>query len=735
MADGFSPSRRNFLQVSTAAGGGLLISVMIPGVAAAADAKGVFAPNNFVRIGADGIVTIMAKNPECGQGIKTALPMIVADELDADWSKVRIEQADSVPALYGAQRAGGSRSIPNEWIAMRKAGAMGRALLIAAAAETWKVDAASCSAAKGEVIHGPTGRKLPYGKLAAAAAKMPAIAPEAIKLKDPKDFAIMGKSVMQYDLPEIVTGKPLFGIDVRLPGMVYASFEQAPAYGAKLASADLAAAKAHPGVHDVFAIDGGANPSELVSGVAVIANNWWTAQQARKKLNAKWQAGPSAGQSTADFALKAAAAVKQAPTLSLRKDGDPDAGFKSAGKVIEAAYHYPYLSHATLEPQNCTAQYKDGKFEIWAPTQAPDTGRQIVARVLGVKPEDIKVHQIRCGGGFGRRLSNDYMVQAAAIAQKTGGAPVKLLWSREDDMAHDFYRPGGFCNFKAGIDKAGKLVAFRNHFVSFGANGKFSQGAAMAPTEFPAEAVGNFELVATVLDSAIPTGPMRAPQSNAHAFAYQSFIDEVAVAGGRDPLDLRVELLTVAAARRALLSKTDPTSPFPPFDPNRMLACVLKVKEMSGWGRAVPKGTGLGVAFYYSHSGYFAEVVEASVTDAGQVRAHKVWVAADVGNQIVNPSGAANQVQGAVIDGIGQALGLKIEVADGATVQKNFNQYPLIRMPQAPVSVDLQWVMSDNAPTGLGEPSLPPVIPALCNAIYAASGKRVRNLPIDLSAT
>lgn len=736
MADGFSRSRRHFLQVSAVAGGGMLIAVMVPGLAGGAEVQSsAFQPNAFVKIGADGVVTIWAKNPECGQGVKTSLPMIVADELDADWSQVRIEQADSVPALYGVQRAGGSRSIFNEWDAMRRAGATARALLIAAAAQTWKVDASTCGASKGEVIHGPTGRKLGYGKLATAAAQLPPIAPETIKLKDPKDYKIIGTPVVQFDQPAIVAGKPLFGIDVRLPGMVYAAFEKAPAFGAKLLSAELSAARASPGVRDVFAIDGGANPSELVSGVAVIADSWWAAQQARKALNAKWQAGPSSGQSSTNFAAQALAASRQTPKMILRKDGDPDAAFGDAAKVIEASYDYPFLSHATLEPQNCTAQFKDGKFEIWAPTQAADTGRQLVAKTFGVKPQDVTIHQIRCGGGFGRRLSNDYMVEAAAIAQRTGGAPVKLLWSREDDMAHDFYRPAGFCYLKAGLDKAGKLIAFRSHFVSFGANGKFSQGAAMSPTEFPVEAVDNFEIAATVLDTAVPTGPMRAPQSNAHAFVYQGFLDEIAQASGRDPVDFRFELLKAVAARRTLLMKAaiDPTSPFAPFDPNRMLACLAKVKAVSDWGRPRPKGTGLGVAFYYTLAGYFAEVVEASVSGTDAVRVRKVWVAGDVGRQIVNPSGAVNQVQGAVIDGIGQALGLKMTIDDGAATPRNFDRYPLIRMSNAPVSVDVHWVISDNGPTGLGEPALPPVVPALCNAIYAACGKRVRSLPIDLS--
>ncbi len=723
MADGFSPSRRRFLQVSSAAGGGLLMAVTLAEAAhAVGAAEAGFTPNVFVHIAPSGLITITAKSPEIGQGVKTSLPMLIAEELDAPWESVKIVQADADQALYGGQVAGGSRSIPNAWEPMRRAGATARAMLIAAAAQTWKVDATSLSTDAGQVVHAASGRRLGYGRLAALAATLPVPDPATLVLKDPKAYKIIGTPRGQVDAPAIVAGKPLFGIDVRLPGMVYAAFEKAPGYGGKLVSADLAAAKASPGVKDVFVLDGGADPSTVVSGVAVIADSWWAAQRARKLLNARWAPGPSAGQSTEGFAKQAAALFDQPPQAVARKDGDPDAAFKTAVKLVEARYSYPFLAHTALEPQNCTAQYKDGRFEIWAPTQNPEQGRGLIVRTLGAKPGDVTIHMIRCGGGFGRRLANDYMVEAAAIAQKTGGAPVKLLWSREDDMAHDFYRSGGYHGFKAGLDAQGRLIALRHHAIGHGAG---PRNADVNVNEIPGRAVENLEFVTSAVPSAVPTGPMRAPRSNGMSFVYQSFLDEVAHAAGRDPMDFRIDLLVAAEGK--------PSQP-PTQAAARLLAVMRKAREVSGWGRALPAGHGLGVAYCNSYGGYFAEVVEASVDAAGKVRVHKVWMAGDIGRQIVNPAGAINQCQGAALDGISQALHQVITVVDGATVQGNFDQYPLLRMREAPEDIEVHWVLSDNAPTGLGEPSLPPVIPALCNAIFAACGKRVRHLPIDLTA-
>jgi isoquinoline 1-oxidoreductase beta subunit len=730
MADGsgFMVSRRLILKAGVAAGGGLLLSIDLRGGAVAADGAAVeFTPNAFIRIAANGEVTLIAMNPEMGQGAKTSLPMLIADELDVDWARVRVEQADSDPKKYGRQFSGGSRATPTHYQEMRRAGAVGRSMLISAAALKWGAPAGELTTESGQVLHGPTGRRISYGDLAAAAAILPVPNPASVPLKDPKNFRIIGKATSQVDQPAIVTGRPLFGIDVRLPGMLYAVYQKAPAYGAKLATADIAVAKATRGVRDVLVIDGADDPQGLVSGVAVIAESWWAAQKARKALQLTWAKGPSTGQSSASFDAQAADLSTKPPQLVIRKDGDPDAAFKKAAKIIEARYFYPFISHATLEPQNCTASVKDGKVEIWAPSQNPDPGRDLIVKTLNVKPEDVTIHMMRCGGGFGRRLSNDYMVEAAAIAQRFG-APVKLLWSREDDMAHDFYRPAGYHFFKAGLDSAGKLIAFRDHFVSIGKGEKFASSANLAAEEFPATAVADLEFVASIMPCAIPTGPLRAPRSNALAFAFQSFLDEIAVAAGKDPLALRLELLSIAATKPRPAA---PTNGDPTFDPARMIPVVRRAAEMAGWGRAVPKGVGLGIAFYFSHLGYFAEVVEADASDSRGAKVNKVWVAADVGSQIVNPSGALNQVQGAVIDGLSAALHQQITIKEGAAAQGNFDAYPLLRMPEAP-EVEVDWIQSANPPTGLGEPALPPVAPALCNAIFAATGQRVRDLPLNV---
>ena len=711
-------SRRFFLKAGLAAGGGLMISLEAPWQANAATPPVVLSA--YIRVAPDGVVTILSKNPEIGQGIKTSLPMIIAEELDVDWKDVRIEQAPTDSRTYGLQFAGGSLSTPMNFDTMRKAGALGRAMLITAAAKQWGVADADCTTSAGVVIHAASGRKARYGTLATAAAGLPAPNPSTLKLKDPKDYKILGRRIGGGESPKVVTGQPLFGIDVTVPGMQYAVYEKCPVFGGTYLSANLDEIRALRGVKGVYVIKGGTNLNGLLDGVAIVADSWWRADKARKSLKVVWNEGPTADQSSAGYAAQAEALSAQPGTKVLRKDGDVDAALSGADKTIEAAYSYPFISHATLEPQNCTADVRGDKVEIWAPTQMPSVGLSLVAKTLGVPEANVTVHMIRCGGGFGRRLSNDYMVEAAAIS-KAAGAPVKLVWNRADDMHHDFYRPGGFHYFKGGLDKAGKLVAFRDHFVSFGRGDSFVDSGAMSGTEFPARVVDNFLLEASLIPCGVPTGPLRAPQSNALSFVLQSFVDELAHAAGKDPAAFRLELLGA--------DRVFPGSD--PFDTGRMRAVLELVVERSGWGKtSLPKGTGMGVAFYYSHKGYFAEVIQATVPASGMVKVDKIWVVGDVGRQIVNMSGAEAQVQGAVHDGLAEALGQKITFDKGRTVQANFNSFQLLRMPQS-TKVDIHFLITDNPPTGLGEPALPPVPPALCNAIFAATGKRIRNLPID----
>lgn len=733
-------SRRDFLRKTAMTGGGLILGLYLDksGRSAETVAKpssvsdaGEFILNAFIRIAPNGTVTLISKQPEIGQGIKTSLPMVIAEELEVNWQDVVIIQGDLDP-VYGSQSAGGSRSTPTNYDEFHRLGATARTMLIQAAAELWQVSADDLIARDSAVHHPASGRHLSYGQLATNAATLKVPLPESIRLKDPKTYKLLGTRIGGVDNPGIVTGKPLFGIDVQLPGLLYAVYEKSPAFGGKVVSANLDKVKSLPGVRDVFIIEGGNNLKGLLSGVAVVADSTWAAFSARKQLEVIWDEGSVATQSWAGFTATARDRSKQQGTDILRNDGEVELALKQSAKTVEAAYSYPFISHASIEPQNCTAWYKDGAIEIWAPTQNPEAGQKIVSETLGIQKDKITLHITRSGGGFGRRLIPDYIIEAAAIALRVVG-PVKLTWSREDDLRHDQFRAGGFHFLRAGINEKGKLIAWHNHFVTFAnqvvVDGapklELGSGANLSGDEFPGRWIENCRLEQTPLECGIPMGPWRAPRSNVFAWVFHSFIDELAHAAGRDPLEFRLEIL----GDKGFLPGTGEQGI--PYDVNRMKHVLQHVAEQAEWGKnEFPRGKGQGIAFHFSHRGYIAQVAEVTVSKQGKLKVDRVTVSTDIGAQIVNLSGAENQVQGSVVDGLGALMFQELNIENGRIVQSNFDNYPMIRIADAPTKIGVHFLKTDNPVTGLGEPALPPLAPAVCNAIFAAIGIRVRQLPL-----
>ncbi len=717
-----SVSRRGFLKLAGLSGGGLALAFYFSEqeVAHAQGTANNFAPNAFVQISGDGSILIYSKGPEIGQGIKTAFGLIIAEELDADWSRVRVEQAPINPAVYGRQGAGGSTSIPSNWDQLRQAGAVPRAMLVSAAAREWGCSEADCQTRNSMVLC-KDGRSLSYGALASKAAALPVPDGKSLKLKERSQYQLFGKRYTGVDNHKLVTGQPLFGVDVTLPNMVYAAYEKCPAFGGKVLSANLDAIKKLPGVKDAFVVEGTGLATEVMPGVAIIATSTWAAFSAKKQLQIVWDESSASKDSWSGFVTQAQALAKQSGATTLRNTGDVDAAFAGSKKQIEAFYSYPYASHATLEPQNCTAWYRDGGIEIWAPSQQADNSIGLVAKLLGLSKEHITVHQTRVGGGFGRRLLNDYVAEAAVIAKRVN-APVKLTWTREDDMTHDLYRVGGFHSFKGAVDAQGKLSAWQDHFISFTADGKTPvSGGNLDAEEFPSLLLPNVRLTQTLLNSGTPTGPLRAPRSNAIAFAVQCFLHELAVAAGRDHVEFLLELM----GEPRWLTPGNTRS----LNTARAAAVIKLAAEKAGWNKPRVKGRGLGLAFHFSHAGHVAEVAEVSVDRNKKLTLHKVTIASDVG-PIINLSGAEAQSQGAVIDGFSLMFGQQITMEKGRVQELNFNEYALLRLPHAP-QVEALFIQSEYNPTGLGEPALPPLAPAVCNAIFAATGERVRSLPLS----
>ena len=727
-------TRRSFLRVTALSGGGVLLA-LCAGPLEKLRAQEVrrplapfppnIPPNAFVSIAPDGATTIMAKNPDVGQGVRTSLPMLIADELDVDWKSVKVVQAELDEARYGPQRAGGSTSTPMNWDPLRRVGAAGRAMFLTAAAQTWNVPEAELTTASGKVIHQRTNRTAGYGSLAAKVATLPPPELSRVKLKDPKDYTIIGQPIRSVGVADVLTGKPVFSIDLTLPGMLWAVYEKCPVFVGKAVSANLDEIKAMPGVKHAFILEGTKVLAGLHSGVAIVADSFWHANTARKKLKVTWDEGETAKESSAWYQQRADELFKQPPTLPLRRDGDPDKAMLSAAKVVEARYSFPFLSHAQMEPTNCLAHYQDGQLELWTPSQAPGQGRSEIATLLGIPESAIRVHLIKTGGCFGRRLDNDYALETALIS-KTIGAPVKLMWTREDDMGHDHYRAANFHYLKGGLDAGGKLIAWKNHMVTFGDGKQIGRAAGVPTPQVPGGFLRDYDMSASVIASGVPLGSLRAPGNNGLTWVYQSFIDELAHAAGKDPVEFRLELL-----QSARVKSSNPADP--EIDAVRTIAVMKMVAEKAGWDphRKFPAGTGRGVAVLDNH-GFVATVADVRVEAGSKVTVNKICTVLDLGSQIVNTNGAMNMVEGGIIEGMSQ-MQWEISIANGRAAETNFHKYPPIRMAQAPRQIEVHFLKTDHPPSGLGEPMLPPVLPAIANAIFAATGKRIRTLPLAKS--
>ena len=705
-------NRRDFVKVTSVASAGLLLGVRVRG----ADSQDEYPLGAFVEVGADGIVTIYVSKSEMGQGVRTSLPMIVADEMDADLKRVRIRQAD-LDKKYGRMGTGGSSSVRTMWMPMRQAGATARAMLVTAAAQKWGVDASGISVANGIVTSGR--RKATFAELAPAASKLDV--PKDVALKDPSKFNIIGKKIHRFDNPDLVRGKSNYGIDVRVPGMLYGVVAHSPVFGGKVASVDDTKAKAVPGVVAVVKVDP-KGPEAPWAGVGVVADSTWAALKGRDALVVNWDEGDAKSETTDSLMAQMRDLVTQPGTL-VRSTGDVDAVLASAAKKIDATYELPYLAHATMEPMNATASVTDGGIELWGPTQFADWWGGEAASVAGVKG-DPKVHVTLLGGGFGRRAFPDVAVEAAQLS-KAAGKPVKVQWTREDDIQHDFYRPANVQRIVASLDDSGNIAAWHHRIASAAINAYLGRGDA-AEDESPAHdqmpVIPNFRLEFAVAKSAVPRGWWRSVENTENAFAVQSMLDELAHAAGKDPIEFQLSMLPKG------FKLERPNDPQYPYEADRLRGVIELARDKSNWGSKLPSGRARGFAAWQAFRSYVAEIAEVSLQKDGTPRVHRVVAAIDCG-QPVNPDGVAAQVEGAVVYGLTAALQGAITIKNGAVEQSNFHDYPLLTIAQMPV-IDVHIVPSTALPTGTGEPGTPPIAPAVTNALFALTGKRVRKLPI-----
>ncbi len=720
--------RRDFLKVTGFSGTALILGVQLPWTRTIADGIGrakSFEPNVYISIHDDGTVRLTVHRSEMGQGARTACAMLLAEELDVSWEAVTIAQAIGHPK-YGNQNTDGSRTVRTQWEPLRRAGAAAREMLVAAAAADWGVPAAECRTESGQVIHASSGRRASYAALVNGAASQPV--PENPTLKRSSEFRIVGRPQTLLDSGDITQGRAVYGWDVEVPGMLHASLERSPTVKGRPLSYDATAAKAVAGVRDVVELE--AHPRGFTnSGIAVVADNSWAAMQGRKALNARWEAGPLPAESSAEYRAQLEA-IASRPGRVVRSEGDFDAARARAQRVIEATYHGPYLVHAPMEPPVCTAVVEADRCEVWAPTQAPQWARGEIAGMLGIGADNVTVNVTMLGGGFGRKSKPDFILEAVALARQVG-RPVKLAWTREDEVRHGFYRAQNCQRLEATLE-GDRVTGWRHRTVfpgigwGFAAGGsppsagELSQGFTNMPYRIP-----NVQLEAGQIASSLRIGWWRSVCNTFHAFAVNSHMDELAHATGRDPVAFHLEML--GAPRVLEFSDRDRSNPYK-FDTGRLSAVIKKAAEMAEWGRELPERHGLGFAAHYSFLTYVAMAMHVSVDRNNQLRVHRVDCAVDCG-QVVNPDTVKAQMEGAVVFGLTAALHGAITVKDGAVEQGNFHDYPMMRMADAP-RTNVHIMASDQPPTGIGEPGVPPVAPALANAIFAATGVRIRDLPL-----
>jgi isoquinoline 1-oxidoreductase beta subunit len=721
--------RRSFLRTTVAAGTGLVIGFRLDGLHGQEPPKRP-TPNPFdawIRIDESGRVALICGKSEMGQGIHTSLAQILADELEVDWGRVRVEQAPTNPAFYD-HGTGGSSSVRTSYVPLRKAAAAARTMLVDAAAKQWGVPSGACRAESGEVVHAASGRRLGYGALVAAASKLPLPDFDKLALKDAKDFKLVGKPLPRTDIPGKVDGSAQFGIDVRVPGMLFAVMARCPTFGGKVKGFDPAKAKGVAGVKHVIEVAPGGPGTFSTGGVAVVADSTWSAIQGRAALSVDLDHGPHAAENSASLS-KSFADLTSKPASAFRNDGDALAALAKAERKIEAVYELPFQAHAAMEPLNATVDVRKDKVEAWIATQAPDWAQGTIAEAAGVPPPAVTVHTTLMGGGFGRRFTADFVAEAAQVS-KAVGAPVQLLWTREDDMQHDFYRPAAMHRLTAALDASGKPIAWldRMSSVSIGRmwdppdkvkpEGSEIGGAVNLPYAFP-----NLRMEYVDAPSGVPRAWWRSVEHSINGFVIESFVDEVAHAAEVDPLAFRLQLL--AEPRKV----PTPGEPDAPLDTKRFKGCLELAAAKAGWGQPAGAGRARGIAAHFSFHSYAAHVVEVSIDEkSGAPRVHRVVAAVDCG-RVVNPDGLAAQVESAIVYGLSAALKGSITIANGRAEQSNFHDFEVLRIGEMPV-VEVHMVPSDEPPTGIGEPALPPLGAAIGNAVFALTGKRVRRLPI-----